>query len=159
MLGRDKVCAVVAAPDANSMLAQLRLALRRSRTIELRLDWLSTDWQIDRFLRKLEANGSPRKGVTFIATCRRRTAGGRYGGTIARQLVHLADAIRAGCAWYDLEIETVRQCPSELISVLLGEGRQLASAHFFERMPKNLPRVAAELCAMQAGGDQNRRSV
>ncbi len=59
--------------------------------------------------------------------------------------MHLADAIRAGCAWYDLEIETVRQCPSELIDVLLGEGRQLASAHFFERMPKNLPRVAAEL--------------
>ena len=63
--------------------------------------------------------------------------------------MHLADAIRAGCAWYDLEIETVRHCPSELISVLLGEGRQLASAHFFERMPRNLQRVAAELCAMQ----------
>ncbi len=145
MLGRDKVCAVVAALDANSMLAQLRLALRQSRTIELRLDWLPSDAEIGRFLRRLEANRSARKGATLIATCRRRVAGGRYAGTIAKQLVHLADAIRAGCAWYDLEIETVRQCPSELISVLLGEGRQLASAHFFERTPKNLSRVAAEL--------------
>jgi 3-dehydroquinate dehydratase / shikimate dehydrogenase len=127
------------------MLAQLRLALRRSRTIELRLDWLSSDREIDRFLRRLEANRSARKGATLIATCRRRAAGGRYGGAISRQLVHLADAIRAGCAWYDLEIETVRQCPSELISVLLGEGRQLVSAHFFKRMPKNLSRIAAEL--------------
>jgi len=81
----------------------------------------------------------------LIATCRRRAAGGRYCGTIAKQLVHLADAIRAGCARYDLEIETVRQCPSELIDVLLGEGRELTSAHFFQRMPKNLSRVAAEL--------------
>ena len=145
MLGRDKVCAVVAALDANSMLAQLRLALRQSRTIELRLDWLPSDAEIGRFLRRLEANRSARNGATLIATCRRRVAGGRYAGTIAKQLVHLADAIRAGCAWYDLEIETVRQCPSELISVLLGEGRQLASAHFFERTPKNLSRVAAEL--------------
>jgi 3-dehydroquinate dehydratase / shikimate dehydrogenase len=139
------VCAVVAAPDANSMLAQLRLALRRSRTAELRLDWLSSDRDIDRFLQRLEANRPARKGVTLIATCRRRVAGGRYAGTIAKQLVHLADAIRAGCAWYDLEIETARQCPRELIDVLLGEGCQLTSAHFFERMPKNFSRVAAEL--------------
>ncbi len=59
--------------------------------------------------------------------------------------MHLANAIRAGCAWYDLEIETVRQCPSELLDVLLGEGRRLTSAHFFERMPKNLSHIAAEL--------------
>jgi 3-dehydroquinate dehydratase / shikimate dehydrogenase len=136
---------VAAAPDANSMLAQLERAVRRTRTLELRLDWLSGDGEIDRFLRRLAGYRRARRGVTLIATCRRRAAGGRYGGTIAKQLVHLADAIRAGCAWYDLEIETVRECPRELLDVLLGEGRQLASAHFFERMPKNLSRVAAEL--------------
>jgi 3-dehydroquinate dehydratase / shikimate dehydrogenase len=139
------VCAVVAAPDANSMLSQLGQALRRARTVELRLDWLSSDREIDRFLRRLGANHSARRRATLIATCRRRAAGGRYGGTIARQLVHLADAIRAGCVWYDLEIETARQCPRELIDVLLGEARQLTSAHFFRRMPKNLSRVIAEL--------------
>jgi 3-dehydroquinate dehydratase / shikimate dehydrogenase len=127
------------------MRAQLGRALRQSRTVELRLDWLSSDEEIDRFLQRVEANRSARKGMTLIATCRRRAAGGRYGGTIAKQLVHLADAIRAGCAWYDLEIETLRQCPRELTDVLLGEGRQLASAHFFRRMPKNLSRVAEQL--------------
>ena len=147
MLGPDKVCAVVAAPDANSMLVQLGQALRLGRTVELRLDWLSNDAEIDRFLRRLEARRLVRAsaGPTLIATCRRREAGGRYPGTIAKQLVHLADAIRAGCAWYDLEVETARQCPAELIEVLLGEGRQLRSAHFFERMPRNLAHVAGEL--------------
>lgn len=127
------------------MAAQLQRAVPQARTIELRLDWLSSDGEIDRFLRKIEASRSSHRGVTLIATCRRRAAGGRYHGTVAAQLVHLADAIRAGCAWYDLEIETMRQCPTELIEVLLGDGRRLASAHFFQRMPRNLPRVAAEL--------------
>jgi 3-dehydroquinate dehydratase / shikimate dehydrogenase len=142
MLWPDKVCAVVAAPDAESMRKQLALALLQTRTIELRLDWLSDDREIARFLLHLAAN---RSRATLIATCRRRQAGGRYSGTIAKQLVHLSEAIKAGCAWYDLEIETVRKCPPELLDVLLGDGRRLTSAHFFERMPANLGRVADEL--------------
>lgn len=142
MLGRDKVCAVVAASDAVSMQRQLAGALRETRTVELRLDWLSSDAEIERFLKALAAR---RPKATLIATCRRREAGGRYGGTIAKQLVHLAEAIRAGCAWYDLEIETVRKCPRELVDVVLAGGKQLASAHFFQSMPKSLSKVAAEL--------------
>jgi 3-dehydroquinate dehydratase/shikimate dehydrogenase len=127
------------------MWSQLAQALRRTRTVELRLDWLSDDSEIDRFVRKLKAARALRRNATLLATCRRRPAGGRYRGTIAQQLVHLADAIAAGCTWYDLEIETACECPGELIDVLLGEGRRLASAHFFERMPRDLSRIAAEL--------------
>ena len=146
MLARDKVCAVVAALDAVSMRKQLRRALQATRTIELRLDWLSDDAEIARFLKYLATHSTK---ATLIATCRRREAGGRYQGTIAKQLVHLAEAIRAGCAWYDFEIETLRKCPRELVDVVLGDGKQLASAHFFSGMPKSLPRVAAELTARQ----------
>ncbi len=142
MLGRDKICAVVAASDARSMLRQLRKALGQTRTVELRLDWLSNDAEIARFVRELAIQ---KPQAAFIATCRRKAAGGRYRGTIAKQLFHLAEAIHAGCAWYDLEIETARRCPPELLEALLGDGRQLRSAHFFRRMPANLRRVATEL--------------
>ena len=142
VLGRDKICAVVAAADSKMMLRQLRAALRQTRTIELRLDWLSGDREITRFLGRLR---SIRPKATLVATCRRRGAGGKYAGTIASQLAHLVEAIGAGCEWYDLEIESVRQCPPGLLQIMLGEGRQLTSAHFFERLPKNLPRVASEL--------------
>jgi 3-dehydroquinate dehydratase/shikimate dehydrogenase len=142
MLAQDKVCAVVAAPDAASMRTQLVRALKDTRTVELRLDWLRDDAEIARFL-KILARLRPR--ATVIATCRRREAGGRYRGTIAKQMVHLAEALQAGCQWYDFEIETLRKCPGELVDVVLGDGSQLASAHFFQRMPKSLPRVAAEL--------------
>ena len=39
--GLARVCAVVAAPGAVEMAAQVRAALRETSTIELRIDWLS----------------------------------------------------------------------------------------------------------------------
>jgi 3-dehydroquinate dehydratase/shikimate dehydrogenase len=142
MLFRDRICAVVAAETSQSLLRQLDRALRLTGTVELRLDWLSNDSEIDSFLKRL---GAKKTRATLIATCRRRSAGGRYRGSIAKQLVHLTNALRAGCAWYDLEIETARKCPPELLRVLLGLGKHLASAHFFRGLPANLNRVAAEL--------------
>jgi 3-dehydroquinate dehydratase / shikimate dehydrogenase len=144
MLRLDRICAVVAAPNAASMLRQLNRALRQTATAELRLDWLADDSEIQAFVARL-ARLKLRRPASLIATCRRVAAGGRYRGTMAKQLVHLAAAVRAGCAWYDLEIETVRECPPELIDVLLGVGRQLTSAHFFDRLPRDLARVGAEL--------------
>ncbi len=143
MLGKGTVCAVVAARRSTEIRAQLQDALKRTKLVELRLDWLESDTEIARFLRWLSAQGQPE--ATLIATCRRLEGGGRYQGSIAKQLFHLAEAIRAGCQWYDLEIETASRCRPELLEVLLGEGRQLRSAHFFKRMPSNLSRVASEL--------------
>ena len=146
MIGKDKICAVAAAADARTMWRQLASALRLTRTVELRLDWLADDREIDRFLGQLGSRKWFRKPrATLIATCRRRAAGGKYRGSIATQLLHLAQALRAGCAWYDLEIESVRECPPELLDVLVGEGRQLTSAHFFRRMPRDIGRIAGEL--------------
>jgi 3-dehydroquinate dehydratase / shikimate dehydrogenase len=142
MIGRDRICGVVAAPDAPAMWEQLGRALRLTSTIELRLDWLSDDGQRKKFLVQL-AKAPPK--ATLIATCRRREAGGKFPGTIAQQLVHLTEAVAAGCAWYDLEIETSSKCPPELLDVLLGEGQQLASAHFFTPTRKKLKEVAIDL--------------
>ena len=142
MLGLDKICAVVAASDAKVMQKQLLLALRKTRTVELRLDWLSDDREISRFTTWL---GSYRPKATLMATCRRTEAGGQYRGTIAKQLIHLAEAVSSGCSWYDLDIETASRCPPELLDALLGEARQLTSAHFFKSMPTNLKRVAVNL--------------
>jgi 3-dehydroquinate dehydratase / shikimate dehydrogenase len=142
VLGHDKLCAVVAASRARAMHRQLDEAVRQARTIELRLDWLADDREIDRFLAQLR---TPRAAVTLIATLRRQPAGGRYRGSIAKQLFYLAEALRAGCQWFDIEVETIRRCPLELIDALLGEGRELRSAHFFRGMPQDLRRVVGEL--------------
>lgn len=143
MLFRDKICAVVAAEDAQTALGQIRQALGHTRTIELRLDWLANDREIERFLHLFQA--AKYLPATFLATCRRQQAGGRFRGDIGRQLLYLAKALRAGCSWYDLEIESASACPPELLDVLLGEGRQMTSAHFFRKMPRSLPPVVRQL--------------
>jgi 3-dehydroquinate dehydratase / shikimate dehydrogenase len=149
--GKNKVCAVVAATDADAMWRQLHAALAqvrtRTKTIELRLDWLKDDAEIGRFLRKLAA---ARPRATLIATCRRHPAGGQYRGSIAKQLVQLAEALRDGCSWCDLETESIRECPPEVRGVLLGEGKCLASAHFFDRVPRDLDRTIRELEATRS---------
>jgi 3-dehydroquinate dehydratase / shikimate dehydrogenase len=150
---KKTICAVVAATDAGYMWRQLRAALRkdhaRQAAIELRLDWLKDDGEIERFLRRL-ALQKPK--AALIATCRRSEAGGRYRGSIGKQLIRIAEALRAGCRWYDLEIETIRQCPPEMRQVLPGEGKCLASAHFFNRFPRDLNRVMRELKETHSDG-------
>jgi 3-dehydroquinate dehydratase/shikimate dehydrogenase len=132
MISEDRICAVVAAERSSQMSKQLRQALGHTRTVELRLDWLATDKEILAFLRRL---AKARLRATLIATCRRRQAGGRYRGTIANQLLILAEAIRAGCAWCDLEIESASKCPPEVLDVLLTGSRRIVSAHFFRASP------------------------
>ena len=63
------------------MLRQLDRALRETRTVELRLDWLSEDAEIERFLARLALRDAPR---TLIATCRRRAAGGAIAAQLPR---------------------------------------------------------------------------
>ncbi|MFY9731355.1 MAG: shikimate dehydrogenase [Candidatus Acidiferrales bacterium] len=149
MIGESKICAVVAAENAAAMWLQVERALAATKTIELRLDWLANDGEIERFIAGLAASARRRGAmpgrVTLIATCRRREAGGGYRGTIGKQLIHLGEALRAGCEWYDLEIESASCCPAELLDVLLGEGRQICSAHFFQRAPKDWKRVVVSL--------------
>src|SRR5690349_18259839 len=142
MIGNDKLCAVVAAANAGSMWTQLKTAVAETGTIELRLDWLADDQEIRRFLERLAAKPPQ---ATLLATCRRKAAGGRYRGSIAKQLVHLAEAIKAGCEWYDLEVESSSLCPPELVDVLLGSAKQLCSAHFFKAMPQDLKKTVAQL--------------
>src|ERR1700756_881937 len=104
--GVARLCAVVAAPSAREMAAQLRFALRETPTVELRLDWLSSDLERRRFLNWLRRT-RPRRAA-LLATCRRREGGGLLAGSVQAELDWLAQAAQAGCSWCDLEVETSR---------------------------------------------------
>ena len=84
-----KICAVVAERSVAAMIAAMRRALRMSRTVELRLDWLGSEREIERMIRWLGANrGRLRIGsrVSLIFTCRRREAGGEFRGGVGREV-------------------------------------------------------------------------
>jgi 3-dehydroquinate dehydratase/shikimate dehydrogenase len=135
--GLRRICAVAAASTAAEMAKLVRSGLRQTSTVELRLDWLSSDAERARFLRWL---GKGHFGkATFLATCRRREGGGKFAGGVDRELYWLTQAREAGCQWCDLEVETLRKLPGQSVEGYPVPPRVLLSLHDFERMP-DLPR-------------------
>jgi 3-dehydroquinate dehydratase/shikimate dehydrogenase len=135
--GIRRICAVAAASTAEEMARLVRAGLRETPTIELRLDWLSSDTERSRFLHWLKRN-KPR-GATLLATCRRREGGGRLRGGVSSELYWLNEARRAGCSWCDLETETLHKLPrGKTLSALGLPQHILLSLHDFQRMPSRL---------------------
>ena len=132
--GVRRICAVAAASTAREMGQQVQLALRETKTVELRLDWLRGDSARARFLRWLPTNNP--KGATFVATCRRREGGGKFGGDAQQELYWLIQARAAGCQWCDLEMETYRELPEGFARAYPVPKRILLSIHDFDRTAK-----------------------
>ena len=151
--GKDKICAVVAGRNAADAAGQLLRALRETRTVELRLDWLASRTEIRKILRRLAGTKAKRarNRVTLIATCRSRAAGGKFAGSIKDQIEILQEAGRAGCAWLDIETETAEKISKQEFAVLRSQAKLLISYHDFKKTPSSLERVRARL--LRAGGD------
>jgi 3-dehydroquinate dehydratase/shikimate dehydrogenase len=137
--GIDRICAVVAAATAQEMKVQLRRALRETRTLELRLDWLRSDGERGRFLGWLRKSRLGR--ATLIATCRRVAGGGKLQADAARELYWLVQARAAGCQWCDLEMETFQDLPPGFVREYAVPNRVLLSIHDFSGTPKLPKRV------------------
>jgi 3-dehydroquinate dehydratase/shikimate dehydrogenase len=116
------------------MSRQVRSALKTSRTVELRLDWLKSDAERGRFLSWLKKNKL--RNCTFLATCRRREGGGKFDGNADRELYWLIQAREAGCQWCDLEMETYRELPQNFLREYPVPRRVMLSIHDFEGTPK-----------------------
>src|SRR5438309_5578244 len=135
--GLRRICAVVAASKAAEMAKLLRFALQETSTVELRVDWLSSDADRARFLSWLD-KFQPRNAA-FLATCRRREGGGKLAAGVDRELYWLTQAREAGCQWCDLEVETLRKLPGQSVRGYAVPPRVILSMHDFERTP-DLPR-------------------
>jgi 3-dehydroquinate dehydratase / shikimate dehydrogenase len=131
--GTHRVCGVAAAGTARGMENLVLRALRHTRTVELRLDWLKNDAERERFLNWLK-RAKLRKAV-FVATCRRRVGGGELAGDAGAELFWLVKAREAGCQWCDLEIETLRELPGKSVRDYPVPQKVLLSIHDFRRTP------------------------
>ena len=131
--GVQRICAVAAASTAREMREQVVAGLQKTPTIELRLDWLRNDAERARLLAWVKRRRG--SGNNFIATCRRKEAGGRFPRGVDAELYWLAEARDAGCAWCDLEIETLLRLHGRPLRELGLPSRILLSVHDFDRMP------------------------
>jgi 3-dehydroquinate dehydratase / shikimate dehydrogenase len=140
LLFADRLCAVIATPSARQALAQLQQALRYTKTLEIRLDWLKSDRERSSLLRSLKQRRL--RGATLLATCRRILGGGRLQGGAEAELYWLTQAREAGCQWCDLEIETLRELPELSARDYPIPGKILLSVHDFKRTPQMPKRLA-----------------
>ena len=132
--GTARICAVVATSRARDFRGLVRHALRETPTVELRLDWLANDEERHKaldWLRKF----APANAV-FVATCRRRIGGGEFTGTATQEIFWLMKAKEAGCAWCDLEVETMRELRTKSIRGFGLPPKVMLSIHDFRRTPK-----------------------
>jgi 3-dehydroquinate dehydratase/shikimate dehydrogenase len=123
----------LAATTAREMRRLLALSLHETPTAEIRLDWLKNDSERRAFLKWLKAH-RPRT-AQLIATCRRRVAGGEFTGDAGEEIYWLMQAREAGCAWCDLEVETLRELPGKSVHGCAVPEKVLLSMHDFRRTP------------------------
>jgi 3-dehydroquinate dehydratase / shikimate dehydrogenase len=142
---KERVCAVVAARTATEMMSQIRLALAETRTLELRLDYLATRAKRQALFAWLSAH---RQRAALIATCRRAEGGGLFQGSREEQIEVLAQAVKAGCGWCDLEVETAERVPIRELRRALSPARILISYHNFRTTPSNLQPIVRRLRKM-----------
>ncbi len=94
----------LASPNLEGIEAQANRLSGTPVGLELRLDYLQNladfESRLHRLLVELHLPQT-------IATCRRVEAGGQFQGGIEQQVALLQAAVRAGCQWVDLEIESV----------------------------------------------------
>ncbi len=146
-LGKDRICGVIAASTAREMISQIHLGLKSTRVLELRFDYLHDSGERAAFLAWLGRN---RPRAMLIATCRCREGGGLFRGTRKAQVEVLAQAVRAGCRWCDVEIETANHISSAKLRSMLSPAHLMVSHHDFRRTPRKLPGIARRL--LRAGG-------
>jgi 3-dehydroquinate dehydratase/shikimate dehydrogenase len=132
--GIGRICGVAAAPTAVEMAAAIRAVLAETPTVELRLDWLASDAERSKLLRWVRKH-RPRS-ATFLATCRRKGAGGLFAGNIEAQLYWLIQAREAGCQWCDIEVETLRKLSGQSAREYAVPSRIMLSVHDFDRTPE-----------------------
>jgi 3-dehydroquinate dehydratase/shikimate dehydrogenase len=131
--GVARLCGVAAGQTSGELRRLIKLALRETPTVELRLDWLKNDKERHAFLHWLKAQRFAK--AQFIATCRRRIGGGEFTGDAGAELFWLMQAREAGCAWCDLEVETLRQLPGKSVHGYAVPQKVLLSMHDFRKTP------------------------
>ena len=121
----------LAAPTLSAMEALATRIAGVPVGYELRLDYLQDvgqlELQLHQMLMRLHFPQT-------IATCRMATAGGMLQGTLTDQAAILSAAVRAGCQWVDVEIESVQKGGVALLRDL-QPAKIIISYHDFQKTP------------------------
>jgi 3-dehydroquinate dehydratase/shikimate dehydrogenase len=121
----------VGAPSLDGMEAAATRVSGSPLGYELRLDYLREFNELEAHLHQMLLRlHSPQ----VIATCRRAEAGGQFQGGVNQQVALLQAAVRAGCQWVDVEIESVNRVGASLLRQF-RPAKVIVSYHNYRRTP------------------------
>jgi len=129
---QNKVAVALALPDTDACLAQLRVYAGRIGLAEVRVDQMAS-CDLPRLIAEA--------GVPLVITCRPVREGGAYQGDEAARLEVLRRAMELGCAYVDLEWDSVGALERPPRSAT----RVIVSRHWFDQTPPDLLALEADL--------------
>jgi 3-dehydroquinate dehydratase / shikimate dehydrogenase len=148
-----KLCIAVQGATPGELFGRAEAALKDSIFLELRFDYLAKPTAV---LPDLKAFLNRHREVTAIATCRRKSYGGQFTGSLNAELELLQKAAETGCQIVDLEIESAEQMTrpqlTKFRAALRAAGASLLiSSHDFTRTrrPEGLSQTAKRIEAYE----------
>lgn len=102
----NKLCVAIQAGTPAELIERAEAALADSRFLEFRLDSLPKPAVA---LPNIKDFLTAHRDATAIATCRRKSHGGQFAGSLKAELEVLSAAAEAGCQIVDLEIESAEE--------------------------------------------------
>lgn len=134
-LRTGKICVAIQATTVGEMLDRATAALKDSKFLEFRLDYLPDPAAA---LPKLKRFFASNPSVIAIGTCRRKPNSGQFAQSLSAELDVLLKAARAGCRIVDLEVESaeetdLKQFEKFRASVRKARAALLVSFHDFSR--------------------------
>jgi len=146
----NKLCVAIQAGTPAELIERAEAALADSRFLEFRLDSLPKPAVA---LPNIKDFLTAHRDATAIATCRRKSHGGQFAGSLKAELEVLSAAAEAGCQIVDLEIESAEEAAPRQLEHFRAALRAAGSAllisfHDFART-KNLEQAAQRIEAFQ----------
>jgi 3-dehydroquinate dehydratase / shikimate dehydrogenase len=133
----EHVCVVIGRTRHKMIQVEIQEAAKRgARMIELRLDFLAKAPDFNRLL----AN----KPCPLVATIRRPSDGGRWGGTEEARRMLLRHAIVAGFDWVDLETDVADEIRR------YKDVKRIVSYHNLREVPADLEEIHKRMCEQDA---------
>lgn len=134
---KPKICVVIGRTRHKMMQAEIKEAGKKgAELIEIRLDYLKKSPDFKRLLAD--------KPCEIMATVRRPTDGGRWGGSEEARQMLLRQTIVGGFDWVDLETDIIDKIPR------FGHVKRLVSYHNMREIPSDLDHIHKRMCEQDA---------
>ena len=129
--GTPSIFVSIAGPSLSALEDQASRVSGSPVGYELRLDYLQDFTDLESRLHEMLLRIHYSQ---TIATCRRTEAGGQFQGDVEQQVAVLQAAVRAGCQWVDVEIESVDAAGPEILK-RFAPARVISSYHNYRKTP------------------------